>query len=98
MPAFLVWWLGALGPVLMSVAGRVMLALGIGIVTFAGVDLALNSLRDKALANLTGLPALTLDVLSLLRVDQAILTVFSALVATVAIRGLNGAVSRWVLK
>lgn len=98
MPTFLVWLLGALGPVLMSTVGRVLLALGVGVVTFGGVDLALDQFRTKVFTELGGLPGVMLDVLSLLRVDQAVLTVFSALMATVAIRGLSGAVSKWVVK
>lgn len=98
MPAFVVWILGALGPVLMSVVGRVLLALGIGIATFTGVDLALDSLKARIISDIQGLPAVIVGILGLLRLDQAILTVFSAFMATVAIRATQGAVSKWVLK
>lgn len=98
MPAAFIWILGGLGPILQSVVGRVLLALGVGIVTFGGVDLALDQFRTKVFTELAGLPAIMLDVLSLLRVDQAILTIFSALAGALAVRGVNGAVSKWVLK
>ena len=98
MPAFIVLLLGTLGPILMSVAGRVLVGLGIAVVTFAGVDLALNALKVDVFSQLSGLPATILTVLYLTRVDQAINLIFSALVASVAIQGLQGAVKRFVHK
>lgn len=95
MPLIVVYLLGALGPLLLSVAGRVLVALGISVITFAGVDLALNALKADVLAQFGTLPAQVVTVLYLTRVDQAVNLIFSALVGSVAIQGLQGAVRRW---
>lgn len=96
MPIFVVWILGALGPILLSAVGRALVSLGISVVTFAAVDLALGVLKSDVLSQLSGLPAMIVSILFLTRVDQAVNLIFSALVATVALQGLQGAVRRFV--
>lgn len=98
MPAFVAWIIGALGPALMSVAGRVLVALGIGVVTFAGVDAALTALKTSAFANFSGLPATVLTVLYLTKVDLAINIIFSALLGNIAMRGIGSAITKFVHK
>ena len=98
MPAIVAWILGALGPVLMSVAGRVLLALGIGVVTFAGVDVAITSIKTNALSNLTGLPSTILAVFFQTKIDQAINIVFSAILGNYAMRGIGSSITKFVHK
>jgi hypothetical protein len=89
---------GALGPMLMSVAGRVLVAVGIGVVTYAGVDVALTALKTSAFNNFVGLPATVLTVLYVTKVDLAINIIFSALLGNIAMRGLSSAITKFVHK
>jgi len=49
MPVFLASILGGLSAAAGGLAGRVMLSLGIGYVTYQGVDLAMTALHDRAM-------------------------------------------------
>jgi len=51
MPAFIAWILGGLATVLQSAIPRVLFALGIGFVTFAGFQVALDSIARNHTPN-----------------------------------------------
>lgn len=73
--------LAALGLVLSvmdSVVGRVLLALGIGFVTYSGFDVAIDWLLQSIKDNFAGMPADILQFLAWLWVDKAIGMLFSA--------------------
>lgn len=90
--------LGALGPLLASTVGRVLVALGISVATFSGVDVALSTLKANIFSGFAGLPATIIDVVWACRVDQGINIIFSAYAASLAIRGVQGAVTKFVHK
>lgn len=86
MPAFL-WSLGGLLLNLTtSIAGRALLALGFGYVTFKGFDIGIGWLLQQIKDNMNGLPVEILQFLAFLWVDKAIGMVFSAYAAAAAIR------------
>lgn len=99
MPAFVAMLLGGLINVVGYMAGRVLIGLGIGVVTYAGFKLGLDGLKGQAIAALLGLPPGVLDVLGVLKVGVCISIVTSAVAARLVINGLSGdTFKRWVLK
>lgn len=97
-------WLGSiLGGVLLnivgSVAGRALTALGIGVVTYAGLDSTLTFLRDAAFSNLGSLPSNVVGLLGVLKIGTSINIVASAYVVRMMLSGINsGTVKKWVKK
>lgn len=78
--------IGGLLTALASMVGRVLLALGIGYVTFTGVGTLGDWLMTQIQTAMGGLPADIASFLSWLWVDKAITMVFSAFVAALAFR------------
>lgn len=99
MHAIVAALLGGLINITGSIAGRVLVALGISVVTYTGTSGTLTWLRDQAVAGLSGAPANLVQLLSFMKVGVCISIVFSAILARMLITGLNGeTVKRWVLK
>lgn len=91
--------IGGLVQAASSLVGRVLLALGIGYVSYTGLDTALGWLKTEALARLSATPADFLGIVSVLQVGTAFNILFSAFLARLVISGLtSGAVKRMVLK
>jgi hypothetical protein len=99
MPAFL-WALGSLLLQLAgSLAGRVLIGLGIGVVTYTGINSSLEWLKTQAVTQLVGLSPEVLMFLGVLRVGSCISIVTSAIVARSVINGVQSdTFKRWVLK
>jgi hypothetical protein len=99
MPVFLASLLGGLIEIAGSLAGRVLIALGISVLTYAGTNAALDFLKVQAVASLSGLPSQVLGMLAVMKVGQCISIVFSAIVARQVQQGLTGdTIKKWVLK
>jgi Protein of unknown function (DUF2523) len=99
MPVLIATLLGGLLRLSGTIAGRVLIALGISVVTYTGLDVSLGWLKAQALASLTGLPAEALGLMAYLKVGVCINIVFSAILARVALNGMtSGTFKRWVLK
>lgn len=99
MPAILL----ALGSLLIQVvgtmAGRVLVSLGIGVVTYTGVNATLTWLKAQAVAQFALLSGDALQVLGVLRVGPAISVIFSAIVARFVLNGVTSdSFKRFVLK
>lgn len=73
-----------------SVAGRALLALGMGFVTYKGFDVAINFLLQNIKDNVSGLPVEIVQFLAFLWVDKAIGMIFAAYAAAAAIRMASG--------
>ena len=79
--------------------GRVLLALGISFVTYSGVSTGLSWAQSAIVSNLSGLPVAVVSLLSWLWVDRALSMVFSAVTASLVIKGLTGgSLTRMVTK
>lgn len=78
--------LGGLLTICGSLVGRVLLALGIGYVTFKGFDLLIGWLLNSIKGNIGQMPAEIVSFLAWLWVDKAIGMVFSAYSAAVVIK------------
>ena len=75
--------------------GQVLLSLGIGIVTYTGMDMTLDRLKSDAVTALLGLPPQVVALLSYMKVGVAISIVTSALAIRMGVTAANGAVKRF---
>lgn len=102
MPIFLASILGALSGAAGSLVGRVLVSLGLGYVTFSGINTLLDFAKNQLVGALTGLPADAVGLLTTMRVGVCISMVFSALLMRLALNGLtsvaSGSVTRMVQK
>ena len=89
---------GALLNVVGTLAGRVLLALGIGFATYKGADIALVALMNQVKMSFTGVPSEVSGFLAFLWVDKALSLLFSSFTAALAIKTLAGASLRMVKK
>ncbi|MQQ99256.1 DUF2523 domain-containing protein [Glaciimonas soli] len=81
---------GALAPVLGSLVGRVLLALGISFVTYQGLSVGTDALYASVQSSFNGLPSSIMSLMAYLWVDKAISTVFSAFTAALTIKLASG--------
>lgn len=100
LPAFL---LPAFGGALItfagSVVGRVLIALGMQVVVFAGMTAAFEFFYDLVISNVTGMGATAMQVFGLLRIDQCVAVLVGAAAAKYLLSGvLNGGMSRLLMK
>lgn len=99
MPAFIAAIGGMLLNLVGSLVGRVLLSLGLSVVTFTGIDLTLTWLKDQAATNAAALPADLLNLLAFLKVGECISIITSAVVVRMLMQSMtSGSIKRWVLK
>jgi len=80
-----------------TLAGRVLIALGIGVATFTGVNASLTWLKDQAVSSIASLPPEVMGMLGTMKVGVAISIVTSAITARLILNGLSGdTFKRWV--
>jgi len=89
MPAMIVWLLGGLASIVGPLAARVLLALGFGMVTYVGADLAIDALKLSAENSLSSLPAVLINFAGLLKVDVALNIIVGAVTARLALAPLK---------
>lgn len=98
MPVFI----AAIGGMLINIAGsavaQVLIALGLAVVTYTGVDTVLSTLKAQTLDAFTGLPADLVALLSFLKVGVAISIITSAVAVRMGLQGMTGAVKRFQKK
>lgn len=90
--------IGALAVAMGTFAGRVLIALGLGFVSYKGIDLAIGKMKDAAIAGLQGIPADALVLVGYLWLDKALSVIFSAVVIALSMKALNGTVKKMVAK
>lgn len=99
MPAFIVMILGGLIQITSSLVGRVLVALGLGVATYTGINSSIEWLKGQAVTRLLGLGADAVGVLGLLKVGPFISLIISAMLARALINGVQSdTVKNWVLK
>lgn len=99
MPALVLALLGGLIQLAGSIAGRVLIALGISIATMTGVGASLDWATSYITGAWSGLPPQALQLLSTLRVGQDIGILVGAILAKFALKGLSSdSVSFWVMR
>lgn len=99
MPVFVAAIGGMLINIVGTLAGRVLVALGIGVVTYTGMTTTLDWLKSGALSALNGLPSEVVGLLGFMKVGVCISIITSAIAARAIINGVSGdTFKRWVLK
>lgn len=81
-----------------SLAGRVLVALGIGFVTYKGVDVTTTFLSDQVKANINGLPVDVINFLAFCWIDKGIGMIFSTWTACIAVSGLASGLTKMRIK
>lgn len=93
------WIASAVIGVVGSVIGRALVALGLTVVYYRGIDVALTWARDLVFSNLGGLPGLALQLIGVLQIGTCINIVFTFYGIRASLLGLNSeGFKRWVLK
>lgn len=90
MPVFVAALLGGLVNIAATLAGRVMIALGVGFISYSGFSATLEYLKAQAVASLSGLPADMVGLIAYMGVGQSISIITSALVIRMTLSGLTG--------
>ncbi len=92
--AAIIW--GAFLRVIGSAVGQVLIALGIGLVTYGGVSVSLDFMKNSAASALQSLPPQLGGLFGLMKVGECISIISSAVVMKFTLMGLkNGAMSKW---
>ena len=83
MPAFIPWLLtaffGGLKWVMGSLAAQVLIGLGIGVVTYTGMDVAMDYAKAQAINSFSGLPGEVIGALGYAKVGSFVNLIFSAM-------------------
>lgn len=99
MPVFIAAFGGMLINLVGTLVGRVLVALGISVITYTGMNASMEALKMQAVNNFQSLPPEVFGILAMMRVGQCISIVTSAIAARMIINGLTGdTFKRWVLK
>lgn len=99
LPAIAAAAIGGLISVTGTLVGRVLVALGVGVVTYTGVQAGIDSLLANLDSAIAGVPADILGLLGFMRVGQALNIIISAMSARMLLNGLTGdTIKKWVLK
>lgn len=99
MPAFIAVILGGLIQICGSLVGRVLVALGLSVVTYSGLSVSIDFLKMQAVTAALSLPPEVVGMLSVLKVGTCISIIFSAMAARLLINGLTGdTIKKWVLR
>jgi len=99
MPAlFFSALIGALATAMGSLVGRVLIALGVGFVTYKGIDLGIGALKTSVIDSVKGLPADALGLVGFLWIDKALTVIFSAVVVALSMRTVGGSLKKMVNK
>lgn len=99
MPVIVAMVWQAFFAILGTLVGRVLTAVGMGVVVYTGMSSSLDWLKAQAVASFSGLPADVLGMLATMKVGESISLVFSAILVRLVANGMNSdTVKRWRLK
>lgn len=74
---------------LVPLVKMVLKALGVGIVSYVGINLVLTEATDVIMVNILGLPIEVQQILGLLKLDVAVNIILSAITTKLTLSGLN---------
>mgnify|MGYP000255009981 CR=1 FL=1 len=80
--------------ILSSLIIRVVIALGVGIIVYSGIDAGLDAAQTYIETEWSGLPAYMLQLLGILQLDTAIAIILAAYSARFTIQMIGGTLSR----
>lgn len=99
MPLILAWLLGGLVSIAGSLLGRVLIALGVGYVSYTGITSGLTYLSNLVQSNVNSSGVLVVQALGLVQFDVVVGIIFGAVAAKFVLNGLSGgAVKKMILK
>jgi len=99
MPAIIAAIGGMLITVAGSIVGRVLLALGLSMITYTGVSTSLDFLKGKMLDALDGTPERIITLLSFMKVGLCLNIIIAAIMVRLVMKGVTGgSLKKWVLK
>lgn len=99
MPILIAVFLSALVELAASMVGRVLIAAGVGVVAYMGIDTLISQVTSDIFSRLGGLNATLVGVLGLLKIGACINVVLSAYTIRMTLSGLQGGtVKRWITK
>ncbi len=94
------WWsalLGGLINIAGTLAGKVLIGLGISVVTYQGVSMTTDWLQTQAINNITSLPPEVIGMLAMMKVGTCIAMVSAAIATRLGLEGLlSDTVKHWV--
>lgn len=96
MPAIFVPIAVFLLQILQPIIARVLVALGLSVVTFKGFDLLTDAVLDHVIASYNGMPSLVAQFFAMLGADTAFTILLSAHVAGLALAGIRDGAKRIV--
>lgn len=99
MPLFVAALWGALLSMVGTLVGRVLVSLGIGYVTYTGIDSAITWSKSVFLSGMSGLPAAAVGIAGTMKIGVCVSMLLSALTARLVLAGLtSGSIKRMVQK
>lgn len=99
MPVFIAAIGGMLINLVGTLVGRVLIALGISVITYTGISVTMDTLKGQAISAFSSLPPEVFGILGILKVGQCISIVTSAIAAKMVIDGLTGdTFKKWIHK
>ena len=99
MPALIAAFWGLLLQIVGTLIGRIVTSLGVGVVTYTGVKVLLDSMQAEAVTSIIALGPEIAGMLSLLKVGTFISIIFSAFTTRLVIGGLTSdKLKKWVTK
>lgn len=96
------WLIAMAGKMLLMIAAsmvaRVLVSLGLSVVTYIGIGKALDFLKTTLMGALGGLPAEVFSMLAYLKVGTCISIIFSAMFASMLLNGLSSdTFKKWII-
>lgn len=99
MPYFVLAIVGVLIEVAATIVGRVLIALGLGYVTYTGIDTSLAWASSQFLSGMSGLPAAAVGLANTLKIGVCTSMLLSAITVRLTLSGLtSGSIKRLVQK
>lgn len=99
LPVLAGMFVGGLVSAAGSMAGRALMALGIGYVSYKGMDVLLDGIKSIVVSNFSGAGTEVLGVLTLLKIGESVNITFSAISAKFAIGGMrSGVIKKMAVK
>lgn len=99
MPAWIIAFIGGLVEAATTVVGRILIFLGISVVTYSGVSEALSFAESYISSQWSGLPVYALQLLGALGIGTDVGIITGAIAARLSLSGLTSSgLSRWVTR
>ena len=95
------WWaalLGGLVNIAGTLAGQALIALGIGVATYTGLDASIQWLKTGFISAVGGLPAEIVGMLALMKVGSCVSMVISAILIKLTLSGLTSGTMKAFVK